>query len=94
MIIYINYDFETGTELSYKEVLNKINDRNNVIYTHCLDFFCFDTDVFDVIIRDKEGNELSRNELLKENNYTEKKIRKEHNIHKMFKSGAFNWQIK
>ncbi len=99
MIIYINYDYTTAgnyfTEKSYKEVLNAIHDKKDAfIHTHCLDFFCFDTDVFDVIIRDKEGNELSRNALLKENNYTEKQIRKEHNIHKMFKAGKFNWQMK
>lgn len=87
-MITIHFDFANGTEISYKEGLNKKDDFN----TCCLDFFCFDTNVDDVVIKSKNGNTLSRNNLLKKGNkHTLKEIRKSHNILKMFKSNSFNW---
>ena len=94
MIIYINYDFTNSKEISYKEVLEQIDlNDNDIIYTHCLSFFYFDCEAHDVIIIDKEGKYIRRNELLEnKGNYTTKQIRKQHNILKMFLAGSFEWQ--
>ena len=87
-MIKIHFDFVDGTEVSYSEGL-KLKDNFN---TNCLDFFCWDKDVDDVLVVDKNGNVLSRNTLLVKNTYTEKQIRKTHNIQKMLKAGSFKWQ--
>lgn len=88
-MIKIHYDFIDNTELSYYEGLLKGDDFN----TNCLDFFCFDTNATDVVIINKNGNYISRNELLVNNGcYTTKQIRKSHNILKLFKANAFKWK--
>ena len=88
-MIKIHYDFSDGTELSYAEGLLK---RDN-FSTHCLQFFKIQNTASDVIIIDKQGNELSRNKLLfNDSTYTSKEIRAEHNILKMFVAGAFDWR--
>lgn len=89
-MITINYDFTSGTEVSYFEGL-ELKDN---FTTNCLDFFNFDENVDDVIVIDKFGNKLSRNELLLDNSFTNKKITTSHNIHKMLKSGSFDWRNK
>jgi hypothetical protein len=89
-MIKIHFDFVDGTEVSYSEGLD-LKDNFN---TNCLDFFCWDKDVDDVLVVDKKGNVLSRNTLLVNNTYTNKQIRKNHNIQKMLKAGSFNWQNK
>ena len=86
-MIKIHYDFTDGTEVSYIEGL-KLKDN---FTTNCLDFFCFDTDVDDVEVVSKNGDTLSRNSLLRPNEYTNKEMVKAHNIHKMLKAGAFKW---
>ena len=89
-MIRIHYDFTDGTELSYEEGLYRRDDFS----TNCLDFFCFDTDVDDVLVVDRKGNVLSRNALLKPNKFTMKEIRKSHNLQKLLKANSFNWRIK
>lgn len=88
-MIKIHFDYTDGTELSYQEGLDKGDGFN----TNCLDFFTTDNDAFDVIVVDKKGNSISRNELLNNiGNYTTKEIRPEHNILKMLKANSFNWR--
>ena len=90
-MIKIHFDFTDNTEVSYKEGLI-LKDNFN---TCCLDSFCTDCKATDVIIIDKSGNYISRNELLlNKGNYTSKQIRNAHNILKMFKANTFNWQSK
>ena len=84
-MIKIHYDFTDKTEISYKEGLEK---KDNFT-TNCLDFFSLDFGASEVIIIDKEGNYISRNNIQA---HTKKEIRKEHNILKMFKAGAFKWE--
>lgn len=87
-MITIHYDFTNGTEVSYKEGL-ELKDNFN---TNCLDFFSFDEEVDDVIVIDKLGNSISRNDLLGNvGNHTDKDIRVSHNIHKMLKANSFKW---
>jgi hypothetical protein len=87
-MITIHYDFTDGTEVSYHQgILLKDN-----FTTHCLDFFCFDTPVDDVIVLSKYGGKISRNALLKPNPWTDKEINKSHNIHKMLKANSFKWR--
>ena len=88
-MIIIHYDYTNGTELSYAEGIQK---KDN-FFTNCLDFFCNDTNVFDVKILCYNGDYISRNELLLNNgDYTDKEIRKEHNILKMLKAGTFKFK--
>lgn len=87
-MIIIHFDFTDGTEVSYQEGLELKDDFT----TNCLDFFSFDEATYEVVVIDKNGNKLSRNGLLGKNIYTEKEIRKSHNIHKMLKAGSFNWR--
>lgn len=84
-MIKIHYDFTDGTEVSYIEGL-KLGDNFN---TNCLNFFSFDIKCEDVMVIDKLGNSISRNELLDDNVYTTKKIRLSHNIQKMLKANSF-----
>lgn len=87
-MITIHFDFTDGTEVSYAEGL-ELKDNFN---TNCLDFFDFDTKVDEVQVVSKSGHFLSRNGLLYKNSYTDKEIRKAHNIQKMLKAGTFNWK--
>ena len=85
-MIEIHFDFTDGTEISYDEGIKKGDNFT----TCCLDFFCFDTDVDDVVVIKKNGDYISRNHLLlNDGAYTSKEIRKEHNIQKMLKSHSF-----
>ena len=84
--------------LPYLNVMKCVDDGVNNILTHCLDFLSFEylDKGYDVILikANKEGiNEVLRlSELLnleKCKQYTDKEIRKSHNVLKMFKAGAF-----
>lgn len=83
-MITIHYDFTDGSEVSFHEGLIL---RDNFT-TCCLDFFNFDIETDDVIIIRKDGKRLSRKNI---NEHCEKEIRKQHNIHKMFVAGSFDW---
>lgn len=84
-MIKIHYDFTDKTEISYKEGLEKGDNFT----TNCLQFFCLDNKASEVIIINKEGKYISRNNIQA---HTLKEIRKEHNILKMFLSEAFDWK--
>jgi hypothetical protein len=87
-MIVIYFDFTDGTEVSYKEGIDKADNFT----TNCLDFFSFDTKVDDVVVLRKDGKYISRNKLLlNDGTHTNKEIRKTHNIHKMLVSGSFNF---
>jgi hypothetical protein len=89
-MITIHYDFTDGTEVSYIEGL-KLKDN---FTTNCLDFFNNDYHVDDVVIIDKQKNKLSRRLLMTKGDvsYTNKDMREAHNLQKMLKANAFNWQ--
>ena len=106
--IYILLDQQYSESLPYELVKNELKekDSDSSIYTYCLDFFNFDylEDVKEVIIV-KYYNENEKlfdipniivlSELLdpiKSKVYTEKEIRKEHNVLKMFKAGSFKFK--
>jgi len=72
--------------------VNKRMGVDSVITTHCLDFFSTYCQAKDVKIISSEGS-ISRNELmLNTGDYTEKYIREEHNILKIFKAGGLKWK--
>lgn len=83
-MITIHYDFTDGSEVSFHEGLLL---RDNFT-TCCLDFFNFDIETDDVIIIRKDGKKISRKNIQK---HCVKEIRKQHNIHKMFVAGSFDW---
>lgn len=94
-LVNIHFDYTTHTEVSYHEVWATMKESSKEVglQTHCLDFFCFDyLDICEVIVWRKDGRFISMSQLLlNDGSYTDKEIRKEHNIHKMLKSGAFKW---
>ena len=93
MKIIINYDFTTGKEFSYGEGLELIKQGKN-FYTNVLDFFNFDINQeYEIIVLNKEGLHISRNELIeKPGKYCSKEIRHAHNIHKMLVANTFIWK--
>ena len=89
-MITIHFDFTDGTELSYIKGF-ELGDN---FTTCCLDFFSFDTNVDDVIVLCNDGSKISRNELLlNDGRYTDKQIRKSHNIHRMLVAGSFKFVL-
>lgn len=88
-MITIHYDFTDKTEISYNEGL-LLKDN---FTTNCLDFFCFDFNT-EVKVLKQDGSYILKNELLTDNYYCSKQIRKTHNILKMLKANKFNWKQK
>ena len=84
-MIIIHWDFTEGTELSYIEAAQKMDNFT----THCLDFFCFDTPVDDVIVLRKDGKGISRNNIQRHS--SGKEIRPEHNLRKLLVAGYFKF---
>ena len=88
-MITIHFDFTDGSELSYV----KGYEKHDNFTTNCLDFFSFDTLVDDVIVLCNDGSKISRNELLlNDGTYTNKQIRKAHNIQRLLIAGTFNFK--
>jgi hypothetical protein len=80
--------------LSYNHVKERLlANQDEVIITHVLDFFSFDTEAKDVIVVNGWAGVISRNTLLsRQFEHTEKKITKVHNIHKMLVAGSFTFR--
>lgn len=92
-MIKIHFDYVDGTEVSYAEGLHQMSIGAS-FSTCCLDFLDMGSEVNEVIVVDKLGNKLSRSKLLRnDRTYTDKYMRAEHNLQKMLKAGAFNWQV-
>lgn len=88
-MITIHWDFTDGTEVSYIEG-NQLKDN---FTTSVLNFFTYDNEASDVVVVRSDGKKISRNELISNSGlYTQKEIRKEHDIHKMLVSRSFNWK--
>jgi hypothetical protein len=86
-MIIIHFDYTDGTELSYQEGIEKGSNFT----TCCLDFFSFDT-LDNVIVLQKDGSYIDRDELLTNHNkYSSKEIRTSHNIQKLLKANAFKF---
>ena len=84
-VIFINFDFTTGRELSYVEG----KECKVSFETNCTTFFNTDNNA---IVRKKDGSEISVVSLLSNHGfYTEKEIRPEHNLYKMLLADAFTF---
>lgn len=96
MRIIINYDFTTGNEVSYMEVIEKMSLKEQFIETHCLNFFNFDMleKCEDIVVIKKDKSYISLKDLLENNDsrYCYKQIRETHNTHKMLVAGSFNFK--
>lgn len=89
-MIIINYDFVAGDEISYAEGIEKLRNGEDSFNTNCLLFFNTENNA---VIFSKSGSYVSVQEILKNDGiYTEKEIRKEHNILKIFLAGGLVWQ--
>jgi hypothetical protein len=79
---------------SYYDLRKEIGNTIDIVTYDCT-LFCFSTlekSVNDVILL-KKDKYISLSELLENKyNYTEKEIRKAHNVLKMFRGEAFNWR--
>lgn len=97
-LIIIQFDYSGENNLySYKEVLNSIEKDEYIIYTTCLDFFSFSSldKGYDVKVIKRSGDYILLSELLIEGNgYTNKNIRKAHNVHRMLLANAFSFKTK
>ena len=88
-MIVIHFDFTTGKEFSYADGL-KAKDG---FVTHSFEFFTTDNPASDVIVMCKNGDYISRNELLAGDPwYTSKEIRLSHNIQKLLVAGHFKFK--
>ena len=87
-MIIIHYDYTDGSEVSYFEgMILKDNFK-----TCCLEFFSTETEA-NVIVVCQDGRYIDRDRLLKNDGiYTNKEIRKSHNLHKMLIGGSFDFQ--
>lgn len=84
--INIHYDFTDGTEIPY----GVAKDCDTAFNTHCLDFFC--TDNINATVKKADGKSIAVKDLLaNDGRFTEKEIRKSHNIRKMLVAGSLEW---
>jgi uncharacterized protein (UPF0335 family) len=92
-MVIIQFDYSDKNELlSYVEVLTNIEKETPVIYTNCLDFFSFSTldKGYDVKVVRANGDFILLKDLLKnDKTYTNREIRKAHNVHKMLLANTF-----
>lgn len=97
MKIVILMNEQSLDALSYEQVDEAIEKKQPHIITNCLDFACFDIlemHGYDVIVQrwDKDLKQhafIVLSELLENNRpYSDRQIRKAHNIQKMIKAGA------
>lgn len=93
MKIIINYNFTSEKEVSYGEGLELIKQGKSFC-TNVLDFFNFDINPkYEIIVLDKNGFYISRNELIDNpGKFCSKEIRHAHNIHKMLCANTFTWR--
>lgn len=85
-VIRIHFDFEDGTELSYEEGKNCLG----TFTTNCLEFFS--TDNPNALIVKRDGGRMSVEDLLNnDGRFTDKEIRKSHDLRKMLNAGTFEW---
>ena len=87
-MIIIHYDFTDGTEISYVEGLKQRDNFN----THCFEFFTVDDPASDVVVLKENDDFVSRNDLMLNNGYTNKEMRKAHDIRRMLVGGCFKFK--
>ncbi|MCK9279196.1 MAG: hypothetical protein M0P71_01020 [Melioribacteraceae bacterium] len=95
-LINITYDYTNSTNLSFAEVEEAIKAGVENIHTTCLNFFDFAVLElgYDVIVVKKNLDSIILEDLLDSstNVYTEKEIRRAHNVSKMLIAGAFKFK--
>lgn len=96
--IIIQYDSSCEKCVSYVQVLEQISKSNALIHTNCLDFFSFTylDKGYDVIVQKANGDYIILSELLCDaaNQYTNKEIRKAHNVRKLLIANKFKFKNK
>ena len=86
-MITIHYDYTDGTEISYFKEMNSKADFT----TNCLLFFNNDEEQEVKILREN-GDYIIKSDLFNTNFHTEKDIRIEHNILRIFIANGFRWK--
>ncbi|MFY0656296.1 MAG: hypothetical protein JXR12_06070 [Neptunomonas phycophila] len=94
-VINILMDSTSSICKSYDEVLEAIEAGEEYIETNCTDFFCFDMldKDYDAIVHRHNGT-IVLSALLDDTNniYTQKQLKKAHNVRKMLIAGAFTFK--
>ena len=84
--VNIHMDFSDGSEIPYFDGKESLKDFN----THCLQFF--NDFRMDVTLIQKRGVYINNQELLRNTGeYTDKEIRRMHNVLKIFLAGGLKW---
>lgn len=95
-LIVIPLDFSEGNKTSsYYEVLERIKDKEELIYTHCLNFFDFSIldKHYDVKVIKSDDSYILLSELLNnDGSYTNKIIRQAHNVMRLLIAGHFEFK--
>jgi hypothetical protein len=96
-MIIIPFDYsDSDKSLSYIEVLESIKKDEKLIITHCLEFFSFFylDKGYDVKVIKRNGDYILLSELLTdtENTYTQKQIRKAHNVKRLLTSNSLTFK--
>jgi len=98
-MIIIHIDYVDGTEVSHEEGNTLLlQDSTNSFTTNDLSFFRSNTYTHykcdNVIIKDKHGRYIDRNELLDNTSkiYTDKFMKPGHNINRMLLANSFTWR--
>ena len=93
-MITIHIDFVASNEVSYIEGLELLHNNPQATFnTNCLTFFS-NTWETNVIVIDRHGRSIDRDELMSNTGYkyTDRQMRKGHNIYNMLISNAFTWK--
>lgn len=92
-MLVILIDETTKECLPYIKV-KKIHDKHNTYYTNCLVFFDFQylEQFGDIVVRSGDKYISARELLDNTGEYTEKNIKRIHNILKLFITGSFEWK--
>lgn len=88
--ITIRWDFKVGDELPYALAVEAL-EKEEAFSTNCLEFF--NTANLGAKVVRKDGKIITVKDLLNNiGNHTKKRIRKEHNLHKLLVSGGFDYE--
>ena len=93
-MVTIHIDYVDGSELSYIEGLEKIDNNPDADFTTNVTTFFSNSFDTNVIVIDKHGKTINKYELMSNKGfkYTDREMRLGHNINKMLIANSFAWK--